>query len=200
MPDKESIQLRKHHLRHIPALRVHPSFFGEQFASGCSMYNCNADCCHYGVMVDLQERDLILRHTELIQRYMEPQQEHDSSRWFEKEEQDLDFPSGKAVGTQARDYGCVFLDSGGKCVLQKAAVGEGMHKFALKPFYCVAYPLTIEHGELIIDDADFVSRPACCSVVKEGVRTIFDVCSEELEHVLGKDGFAEIQEAAGSQK
>lgn len=197
---QEDISLKKHHLRHIPNLRVHPSFFGRQFDSGCSMMSCNADCCHYGVMADIHERDRILEHKDLILRYMEPQQEHDPSQWFEEEVVDLDFPSGKAVGTQARDYGCVFLDAAGRCVLQKAAMGEGMHKFSLKPFFCVAYPVTIEHGELIIDDADFVNRPACCSVVKDGSLTIFDVCSEELEHVLGKDGLTELQAAADSQK
>jgi len=197
---EEEIQLRKHHLRHIPNLRVHPSLLGNQFASGCSMMNCNGNCCKHGVMVDVKERDQILEHTDLVLRYMEPRQEHDPSRWFEEEERDLDFPSGKAVGTQARDYGCVFLDSAGRCVLQKAAMGEGMYKFALKPFYCVAYPVTIEHGELIIDDADFVSRTACCSTVKDSSLTVFDVCSEELEHVLGKDGLDELREVSGRQK
>jgi hypothetical protein len=196
----DEVRLRKHHLRHIPNLRVLPSFFGKQFASGCSMMSCNANCCKHGVMADVKEREQILKHTDLVLKYMDPHQEHDPSRWFEEEEVDLDFPSGKAVGTQARDYGCVFLDSAGRCVLQKAAMGEGMHKFALKPFYCVAYPVTIEHGELIIDDADFVSRPACCSTVKDGTLTVFDVCPEELEHVLGKDGLGELREVSKLQK
>ncbi len=200
MAEKEDITLRKHHLRHISNLRVHPSFFGRQFTSGCSMMNCNADCCRHGVMADVQERDEILKHTDMILRYMEPHQELDPSSWFEEEEHDLDFPSGRAVGTQVRAYGCVFLDSAGRCVLQKAAVGEGMHKFALKPFYCVAYPVTIEHGELIIDDADFVNRSACCSTVKDGTLTVFDVCSEELEHVLGKDGLNELREVSNAKK
>lgn len=193
---KEEIQLHKHHLRHIPNLRVQRSLLGKQFASGCSMMNCNGNCCKHGVMLDVKERDRILEHTDLVLRYMEPRQDHDPSRWFEEEEADPDFPSGKAVGTRASDSGCVFLDSAGLCVLQKAAMGEGMHKFALKPFYCVAYPVTIENGELIIDDADFVNRSQCCSTVKDGTLTMFDVCPEELEHVLGKDGMEELREAS----
>ena len=197
---KEEIQLRKHHLHHIPNLRVQRSLLGKQFASGCSMMNCNGNCCKQGVMLDVKERDRILEHTDLILRYLEPGQEHDPSGWFEEEQADLDFPSGKAVGTRASDSGCVFLDSAGRCVLQKAAMGEGMPKFSLKPFYCVAYPVTIDQGELIIDDADFVSRNQCCSTVKDGALTMFDVCSEELEYVLGKDGLSELQSAANSQK
>lgn len=195
MPDR-SFTLRRHRLRHLPDLRVQSSFFKAHFTAGCSMANCNADCCRYGVMADPTERDRILEHRDLVIRYMEPHQEHDPAKWFEEEQVDRDFPSGKAVGTQARDYGCVFLDSAGRCVLQKAAMAEGMDKFALKPFYCVAYPITIEDGELVIDDADFVDRPSCCTVVKQGRQTIFEICAEELSFVLGDRGAQELREVA----
>lgn len=197
MPDSK-IRLRRHHLGHLHSLVVDPSFFTPQFAAGCSMANCNADCCRHGVMLDPAERDRILEHADLIRKHMEPHQDQDPAAWFEEGGPDLDFPSGVAVGTQARDYGCVFLDRAGRCVLQKAAMAEGMPKFALKPFYCVAYPVTIEHGELIIDDADFVSRTSCCSTVKGGEHSVFDICSEELEHVLGADGLAELRDLAAS--
>ncbi|MBI4418666.1 MAG: DUF3109 family protein [Ignavibacteriales bacterium] len=195
MPE-EPIVLRKHRLRHIPALAVRRAFFTRQFAPGCSMANCNADCCRYGVMVDPVERDRILAHREMILKYMEPHQERDPAKWFEDPHRDPDFPSGTAVGTQARDYGCVFLDSSGRCVLQKAAMGEGLDKFFLKPFFCVAYPVTIEDGELMIDDADFVSRPACCTPVGKGAKTVFEVCRDELEFVLGEEGMFELRDTA----
>lgn len=195
MPDRSFI-LRRHRLRHLPDLKVRSSFFDPHFTAGCSMTNCNADCCRYGVMADPAERDRILAHRDLVVRYMEPHQEHDPAKWFEEEHPDRDFPSGKAVGTQARDYGCVFLDSAGRCVLQKAAMAEGMDKFALKPFYCVAYPITIEDGELVIDDADFVDRPSCCTMVKQGTRSIFDICAEELAFVLGESGVQELKDVA----
>ncbi|MBI3365293.1 MAG: hypothetical protein HY033_10330 [Ignavibacteriae bacterium] len=118
----------------------------------------------------------------------------DSSKWFEdREREDTDFPSGKAIGTQAMDYGCVFLDSVGRCTLQKAAIAEGMHPFALKPFYCVAYPVTVDHGELMVDDAEFVDRPQCCRPTESGTLDILDVCADELEHVLGKEGVEELR-------
>ncbi|HMD13803.1 MAG TPA: hypothetical protein VKI62_04195, partial [Bacteroidota bacterium] len=104
-----------------------------------------------------------------------------------------DFPSGRAVGTQARPYGCVFLNSSGKCSLQIAAVAEGMDRFALKPFYCVAYPVVIEHGVLTLDNEQGIDRTECCTAVTVHDRSIFDVCGEELEFVLGKDGAEELQ-------
>ncbi|HEX9615059.1 MAG TPA: DUF3109 domain-containing protein, partial [Bacteroidota bacterium] len=123
---EESFVLRKHSLKHLPELKVSASFFGKQFSAGCSMTQCNADCCRYGVMLDPADREKILEHKDIVLKHMEPHMEKDPEQWFEDEQPDRDFPSGRAAGTQARDYGCVFLDSKGLCVLQKAAVAEGM--------------------------------------------------------------------------
>ncbi len=101
--------LKRHRLGFIPRLIVHSDFLSSGFASGCSMTNCNAVCCRYGVFVDVRERDNILAHAAIIRRYLEPHQEHNIDEWFDTNEfADADFPSGRAVGTQARPYGCVF--------------------------------------------------------------------------------------------
>lgn len=158
------------------------------------MTQCNATCCRHGVMVDPAERDTILAHAELVQRHMEAHMHHDPAGWFDTmEETDLDFPSGRAVGTRTREYGCVFLDSKGWCVLQRAAVEEGMSKFALKPFFCFAFPITVEQGTVMVDDPEFTQRPQCCSAVAGGPLRVIDVCEEELIHVLGREGFEELK-------
>ena len=191
--------LRAHKLKYIPNLTFEAGFLEKKFTTGCSMMQCNATCCRQGVMVDIAERDRILKHAGMIQKYMEPHQNRDPKSWFESEvEEDQDFPSGAAVGTTKESYGCTFLDRKGLCVLQKAAVAEGMPKFSLKPFFCVAYPVTIESHELITDDADFTNRKECCSTVgKEGALTVLDVCSEELEFMLGKEGLEELKTMKG---
>ncbi len=161
------------------------------------MVNCDAACCSYGVWVDVQERDQILAHASLVRRTMEPQQERNPDRWFEQhEEEDADFPSGRCVGTVATARGCVFLDSVGRCVLQTAALAEGLPKFFLKPFFCASYPVLIEEGMLTIDSPDFVSRTSCCTLQTGGELGVMDVCAEELEFVLGGEGFRELKEAA----
>jgi Fe-S-cluster containining protein len=119
----------------------------------------------------------------MIRRHLEPWQEQDPGAWFDAEPiDDADYPSGKAIGTRATERGCVFLDSVGRCALQKAAVAEGMDRFALKPFYCVAYPVVIENGVLMISDLPTLDA--------------FDVCAEELEFVLGKEGVEELRALA----
>jgi len=193
--------LKKHNLKHISELRVGKNLLSHRFSSGCSMSNCNGICCTLGVYADLKERDKILDHREMILRYMEPQQEHDSLKWFESEEiEDPDFVSGRSVGTQARDYGCVFLDCAGRCILQKACIAEGLHPYFLKPFYCVAFPVVIDNGELIIDDIELVNRPPCCIISPDGVQDVFDVCKMELEFVLGRDGMEELRQIRNEKK
>ncbi len=188
-----TIVLKRHKLSHISELKVHNNIFDSRFASGCSMGNCNADCCRGGVWVDIAERDRILADAVRIQRHMDPEQEHNPSLWFEKEEtSDPDVPSGTATGTQVINEGCVFLQKNGRCVLQVAATAEGLDRFTYKPFFCVAYPVAVEDQELIVDDVEIAHRPQCCTAAPDGPLSIFDICREELLFVLGKEGFEEL--------
>lgn len=192
MVRKEEMVIRKHRLSHFGALRVDPILLEATFTNGCSMRNCNAACCRDGVMADLAERDKILGHADTIARYMDPDQVRDTKLWFDHTiESDSDYPSGKAVGTRANERGCVFLKHDGRCVLQVTAEGERWPSQALKPFYCFAFPITIESGVLTVDDPEFTNRTECCSVIPGGSNTVLDVCRGELEFVLGKEGLQE---------
>ncbi len=189
--------LIRHKLSHLTELRVDPSIFEARFAAGCSMTQCNASCCRYGVMVDPMEKANVLAHAELIQNAMEEGMEKDPSKWFDEEEEiDLDFPSGRAVGTRTTEHGCVFLDRQGRCILQRAAVEVGMTKFALKPFFCFAFPITLDKGKLTVDDPEITGRKECCSVVPSGDLPVLEVCEEELIYVLGTEGFEELRALA----
>lgn len=65
-----------------------------------------------------------------------------------------------------------------------------MPRHALKPFFCFAFPVTIESGVLTIDDPDFTDRPECCSMIERGSRSGLEVCSEESMFVLGSEGMS----------
>ncbi len=161
--------IKNHNLKHIAELRVDPDIIQHRFSLGCSMCNCNGACCAEGVLLDLKEKERILAYADTIKKYLEPDQEHDTSKWFDHNmEYDIDFPSGRCDGTAVRDGKCVFLDSKGLCALQRTAIAEGMNKFALKPFYCVAFPLVIDGHVLTTDDPDFIKNPQCCCIVPEG--------------------------------
>ena len=143
----------------------------------------------------MKEKERILAHADLIKKYLEPQQEKDHQKWFDNNiENDADFPSGKCDGTAVHGNSCVFLCSKGLCALQKTAMAEGMDKFALKPFYCVAFPITIDEHVLTTYEPEFTNRQQCCSIVSEGPMTLLDVCREEFEYILGADGLKEMEE------
>jgi hypothetical protein len=186
--------LTRHTIAHVATLRVNPAIFEKRFAAGCSMTHCDATCCHGGVYADLGEKERILAHAELIKSYMEPQQEHDTAKWFDNEEvDDIDFPSGKAVGTQTNARGCIFLKANGHCVIQTAGAESGMGKFSLKPFFCIAFPVVLTGHELTLHD-DYTGRTECCFAVPNGTQSLVDICAEELEYMLGTEGFKELKE------
>ncbi|MFI5251390.1 MAG: DUF3109 family protein [Bacteroidota bacterium] len=191
------IPIENHSLSHIPELTVDPEIFQVRFRRDCTMIKCSAACCKYGVWADVLEQKNILDHTELIQRYMEPDMEKNPAGWFDDEiKPDSDYVSGKVIGTAVRDNGCVFLTHNGLCILQKIEMEEKDPSLKLKPFYCKAFPIAIEHGRVIYDDYMKDTQPQCCSPVAGGDLDVFDVCGEELELVLGKDGLNELREKA----
>jgi hypothetical protein len=195
------IVLRKHKLHHIKELKVDPELLSARFHEDCAMHRCNGRCCHGGVLADVKEKERILAHAELIQKYLEPQQEQNVELWFDQTvEDDRDFISGKCDGTALGKHGCVFLDSKGLCALQKTAMAEGMHKFYLKPFFCVAYPVTIDDWVLTVHEPEYANRPECCGSAGTGSQTIFDICTEELEFMLGTEGLEELKNVCSVQQ
>ncbi len=118
---------------------------------------------------------MVVANAELVQSNMDPEQEQDPERWFAETRNDADFPSRRAVATAVVNGGCVFLNSARRCVLQKASMSQPPEKpLDLKPFFCTAFPITIDAGRLEIEegyDAD------CCIVTPDGVLDVFDLCS-----------------------
>jgi len=175
------------------ALRVAPSLLEERFAADCDTRRCVGRCCRSGVLLDPGERDRVLAHADLVRRAMDPHQPRDARRWFSRRVvADPDFPSGRAVHTRVRGGRCVFLNGGGRCVLQKAS-SPGLQ---LKPFFCIAFPVTVDGGLLTLDDKDFRAGQPCCQPTEGGPLTVFDTCGMELRHVLGAAGVARLRRLA----
>ena len=194
-----TITLTKHNLLHIPDLQLDPVIFKPTYDGACSMGHCNAHCCRDGVFLDPADKQKILDHKDLVISHMDPHQIKDPDEWFDEElTDDPDFPSGVCTGTAAPDYGCVFLNARGHCVLQVAGTAAGMPKFELKPYYCVAFPLTISEGVLTVEDGSFTNRAECCAPGGDPQLAPADVCREELEFMLGKAGLEECDEVRRS--
>jgi hypothetical protein len=146
------------------------------------------------VYADVRERDRIMAHRDLVRSAMDDTQPHNDAEWFEHEEaDDADFPSGRCVGTQDTNGKCTFLDRHGRCSLQVAAVNAGMDRWALKPLYCVLFPIEITDKVVGFDDMLQEEQP-CCSVTDRFQTPLFRACRDELVHLLGEEGYLQIEE------
>src|SRR5262249_18782045 len=194
------VVLRRHRLSHLPRLEVNRSIFETRYAPGSATSHCTGTCCQAGVKVDVAQRDQILAHADLIRQAMDPGQDHDVDAWFEATETpDADFPSGRCVGTEVRDDGCVFLDGARRCVLQTVTIAAARPGFDLKPFFCTAFPVTIAAGALWIDEMCLDAPARCCRPTLGGVAGVLDVFEAELPHTLRVEGLEEFRAVVKEQ-
>jgi Fe-S-cluster containining protein len=173
--------------KEINGVKIDPQIF--TFSFSC---NCSGECCYYGVYTDLKEHDMIMSLQDKIIPMFDETQVKDTTKWFEAPEEDEDFESGVAVGTEVNNGKCTFLDKDGLCTLQKLANVEGEYKWKYKPLYCILFPLTIYENALTIDD-EHIDRLKTCNHHPAGEITIYDSCREELKHFFGEDGFRELE-------
>lgn len=182
-------------------LKIDPVIFTQGFVPGCDLGKCGGQCCNWGVYMDRDFHPVIMKFENQIKEVMDENQIMDTSKWFEKElEEDHDFPSGFAIGTELyiNSEGitqCVFKDKQGYCSLQVMAVKNGMHKWEIKPKYCIMYPVTIVDNTLTVDN-DHSARLDYCGVshVENFTQTIFDAMTEEIKFIVGEEGYKFLNE------
>lgn len=192
LPEESIGTLRTHKLSHLGPLQVGRSLLHAKMAAACDSNKCTSTCCGTGVLADKAEKERILAHAEIVIATMDDDQPKDPATWFDADEvHDQDFPSKVAIGTQVFQRGCIFLNKTGRCVLQKANL-EGKVP-VLKPFYCTAFPVTVDHGMLMLDIDNVEGTKLCCVPSEDGTRTALDVFAYEIEHTIGKEGMEELR-------
>ncbi len=188
--DETEEDFTKNFTKKINGLFIDPKIFTFKFSCKCS-----GECCHYGVYTDLKEHNTILELKDKILPLFDETQCKEINKWFEDPEEDEDFESGVAVGTEVIDGKCTFLDKNELCALQRLANLEGVHKWKYKPLYCILFPLTIYEGALTIDD-EHIDRLKTCNVNPDAETSFFDACKEELLYFLGEDSYNELKRYA----
>jgi hypothetical protein len=177
----------------VKGFSISPELFSLGYPEGGGPCSCTSTCCGDGVYADVTERDRILAHQNMIAKYMDASQNANPSAWFEAgEEEDPDFESGRCVPTSILNDKCAFLDGTGRCSLQVAASGEGMHRWALKPLYCILYPIETTEGTVGFDSL-LQDEQACCTISNVYQIPVFQACKDELTRLLGEDGFNALQ-------
>ena len=171
----------------INGLKIDPKIFTFKFSCKCS-----GECCWYGVYTDSKEAEQIMEIKDKLIPLFDETQVKDTKKWFEPPEEDEDFDSGVAVGTEVINNKCTFLDKDGLCTLQRLANLEGEHKWKYKPLYCILFPLVIYEGALTVDD-DHIDRLKTCNKNPMTETTIFESCTEELKHFFGEKDFKKLE-------
>jgi hypothetical protein len=143
----------------------------------------------------------ILENTTCIAPHM-PSALQDPSMWFDDSyEVDPFLPSGHArhshVLPDPSHYGntsCAFLRDDHKCALQTAAITEGLHPWAWKPFYCVLHPLDLdEHGRITLDDTPLLLvEPGSCMVSHATPIPLCITFEPELRYLLGDEVYSQL--------
>jgi len=177
-------------------LKIDPIIFTQGFVSGCNVEICSGQCCNWGVYMDRDFQNVVMKFESRIKDVMDEYQVRDTSKWFEQElEEDHDFPSGYAIGTELYNNSlgttqCVFKDKNHYCSLQVMSVKNGMHKWEVKPKYCVMYPLTIVEN-ILTYDSDHSEKLDYCGIGHEEnfKQTVFEAMTEEVKFILGDDGY-----------
>jgi Fe-S-cluster containining protein len=147
-----------------------------------SLARCDAACCRRGVVVSTVERDAILAHRGAVARAMEasprPGVRPRSFDWFTvRVRRDPDFLAGRSVETRVVAGACVFLRADRLCAVHAASQEAAGHPYALKPAYCVLFPLAVEDGVLDVCRGSYTRRPRCCSPVRRGAATPLALCA-----------------------
>ncbi|MFA3781970.1 DUF3109 family protein [Melioribacteraceae bacterium 4301-Me] len=177
----------------IKGIWIDPIIFTFKFVRACNVCICSGECCYYGVYTDKKEYEKIIQHKDRIIKEMDDSQTKDVNLWFEQPEEDADFESGVAVGTQVHNGKCVFLDKEGFCTLQKIAMKDGEFKWKYKPLYCILFPLVICDGVLTVDD-EHIARMHYCSRAENQLSTVFECCKDELIYFFGEKDYEELVE------
>jgi hypothetical protein len=88
---------------------------------------------------------------------------------------------------------CVFLRKDGKCSVQLVSAEKYNDPWKIKPFFCVAFPISIDNGTVTFDDYQ-QDKAQCCSIVQDTDTSLIESCKPELEYVLGKEGYKKLQD------
>jgi|WetSurMetagenome_2_1015567.scaffolds.fasta_scaffold556766_2 hypothetical protein len=188
MSDSNTVPLR------VKQYTISPELYHKGYPHGHSPCMCTSVCCQHGVYADVKERDRILEHRDLIKKYMDETQSKNELHWFEHEElTDADFSSGRCVGTEVVNNKCAFLDKAGRCSIQVATTSEGRDRWELKPIFCILFPIEISNNVIGFDDLLDDEQP-CCSIDATFDTPMFRACKDELVHLLGEDGYQQIEE------
>jgi hypothetical protein len=184
----------------INGFKIHSELLEEVYAERCVLHECLSACCTGGAWLDVEQLKTIVPHVEAIKANL-PEARRDPNAWFSAPAADEDSPDGAILGTNVIDDPrrpgetcCVFLRPDRWCALQMTSQQLGIEYPGLKPLFCALYPLQVRADEIIIDHETAQSFGGIvCQRVCATKQPWYRVFKEELELVLGAEGYRELE-------
>ncbi len=164
-------------------MKIDPLVHSAKFPERCRLDLCRSRCCRFGVWADIEEREVILANRDLFTPYLRPEAQSPET-WFGKTTRDPDCPSGIAVETQEVAGACAFFHPDHGCALQKGALEAGLHEWAIKPRFCIMFPLVVSDGELTVDED---MKSLWCMKKRNRTRPILDAVRKEVEYLFDEE-------------
>jgi hypothetical protein len=178
--------------------RINPRLLKSEPIRRCTLGECRAACCLYGVWIDQVEAQEILANAALIAPHLEPEN-RDPEDWFDgREEPDEHSISGRTVHSTVvpapEHYGetaCIFLRKDHRCALQVAADANGLPSWRFKPFYCILHPLDLdEQGRITLDETQLMlAEPGSCLRPASQPIPLVETFEPELRYLLGEKSY-----------
>ena len=183
--------------------RINPRILKCEPMRRCTLGECRAACCLYGVWIDKLEAKDILEHAAMIAPHLEPEN-RDPRDWFDgREEPDEHATTGVTVHSTVipddEHYGgtaCIFLRKDHLCSLQVAANANGFHPWRFKPFYCILHPLVLdEQGRITLDETELMlEEEGSCLRPADHPIPLIETFEEELRYLLGERAYRQLVE------
>lgn len=173
----------------VGSFRLSPEFFVRVRLRNQCIVGCTSRCCEEGVSATLYEVERIKAHADAIQPYLiEP---YDFDSWDISRPADISTP---LLNENKPGERCWFLRANGMCALHSLALDQGMPVPAIKPYFCLFFPLTlidldINVTEIAVDGKAYDT----CLVPTEGEGWLFKQFERELRRVIGDANYAELE-------
>lgn len=173
----------------VGSFRLSPELFVRTNLYNSCVVKCNSHCCDGGVTATVYEVARIKEHANEIQPYlMEP---YDFDTWDVSHPADIGTPllNENKPGEQ-----CWFLRENRLCALHTYALDKDMPVPAIKPYFCLFFPLTlidldVNVTEIAVDGKAYET----CLVPGEREGFLFRQFEQELKRVIGEANYWELE-------
>ncbi len=190
----------------INGFKIHPELLANVHAERCVLHECLGACCTGGAWLDVEQLKAIVPHVAAIKANL-PEERRDPNGWFSAPSAGEDSPDEAIIGTNVVDDPrrpsetcCVFLRSDRWCALQVTSQQLGLEYPGLKPLFCALYPLQVRDDEIRIDHETVENfGGAICQRACSYPRPLYQVFEQELELILGKDGYRELERVTSNE-